>query len=61
MASAAPTRRPQVTEAILEEASFNRWPSVLVRGFGSNNLRLEPFIVVLPDTANNETMPGFKL
>lgn len=39
-------------QAILEEDSFNRWPAVPVRGFGGGNLRMGPFVVVLPDAAN---------
>jgi hypothetical protein len=46
----------QIAETILEEAAFNRWPSVPLRGFGSGNLRLGPFVVVLPKAANGETM-----
>jgi hypothetical protein len=46
----------QTAEAILEENSFNRWPSVPVRGFGTGNLRTGPFVVVLSDAANDETM-----
>jgi hypothetical protein len=47
----------QAADAILEENSFNRWPSVPVRGFGSGNLRMGPFIAVLTEAANDETMP----
>ena len=47
----------QAAETILDEAAFNRWPSVPVRGFGTGNLRLGPFVVVLPGAANDETMP----
>jgi hypothetical protein len=47
----------QTADAILNEAAFNRWPSVPVRGFGDGNLRMGPFVVVLPDAANDETMP----
>lgn len=46
----------QAAEALLEEEAFNRWPSVPVRGFGAGNLRLGPFVAVLPDAANDETM-----
>ncbi len=46
----------QAAETILEEAAFNRWPSVPVRGFGTGNLRAGPFVVVLPDAANDEAM-----
>lgn len=46
----------QAAEAILDETTFNRWPYVPVRGFGTGKLRPESFIVVLPDAANNETM-----
>lgn len=47
----------QAAETLLEEAAFNRWPTVPVRGFGSGNLRIGPFVVVLPEAANDETMP----
>jgi hypothetical protein len=46
----------QTAEAILEDATFNRWPSVPLRGFGAGNLRMGPFVAVLPDAANDETM-----
>lgn len=45
----------QAADAILEENSFNRWPSVPVRGFGGGDLRIGPFVAVLPDAANDET------
>jgi hypothetical protein len=47
----------QTAEAILSEAAFNRWPSVPVRGFGGGDLRIGPFVAVLPEAANDETMP----
>ncbi|WP_374091054.1 hypothetical protein [Methylomicrobium lacus] len=46
----------QTAEAILEEDEFKRWPAVPVRGFGAGNLRIGPFVVVLPEAANDETM-----
>lgn len=46
----------QVAETILEEDAFYRWPSVPVRGFGAGNLRMGPFVIVLPDAANDESM-----
>ncbi len=46
----------QTAETILEEDSFNRWPSVPVRGFGDGNLRSGSFVVVLPDAANDDIM-----
>jgi hypothetical protein len=46
----------QAAEAILNEAAFTRWPAVAVRGFGDGNLRMGPFVVVLPEAANDETM-----
>jgi hypothetical protein len=46
----------QAAEMSLDETEFTRWPSVPVRGLGSDNLRSGPFVVVLPDAANDETM-----
>jgi hypothetical protein len=46
----------QAAETILAEDSFNRWPSVPVRGFGTGNLRMGPFVAVLPEAANDETI-----
>jgi hypothetical protein len=46
----------QTAESIFEDATFNRWPGVPVRGFGTGNLRMGPFVVVLPDAANDESM-----
>jgi hypothetical protein len=46
----------RTAETILDEDAFNRWPSVPVRGFGTGNLRTGPFVVVLPDAANDGTM-----
>ncbi|CCE24291.1 hypothetical protein [Methylotuvimicrobium alcaliphilum] len=41
-------------ERILAEPEFNRWPSVPVRGYGDGNLRAGPFVVVLPNAANDD-------
>ena len=41
-------------EKILAEPTFNRWPSVPVRGHGEGNLRAGPFVVVLPNAANDD-------
>jgi hypothetical protein len=46
----------QAAEMILQETTFNRWPAVPVRGFGGCNLRMGPFVAVLPEAANDETM-----
>jgi len=46
----------QAAETIFEEDAFNRWPSVPLRGFGGGNLRLGPFVVALPEAANDESM-----
>lgn len=40
-------------ESIVAEQTFNRWPSVPVRGYGASGLRAGPFVVVLPDAAND--------
>ena len=40
-------------EKVLAETEFNRWPPVPMRGFGENVLRAGPFVVVLPDAAND--------
>jgi len=39
----------QAAEIIIDEAAFNRWPSVPVRGFGGGNLRIGSFVVVQPE------------
>lgn len=44
----------KAAERILAEPEFNRWPSVPVRGYGEGNLRAGPFVVVLPNAANDD-------
>jgi hypothetical protein len=45
----------QAAELIVEEPTFNRWPSVPIRGFGdSSALKTGPFVLVLPKAANDE-------
>lgn len=41
-------------EKILGEPEFSRWPSVPVRGYGEGNLRAGPFVVVVPEAANDD-------
>jgi hypothetical protein len=41
-------------ETILAEPEFSRWPSVPVRGYGEGNLRAGPFVVVVPEAANDD-------
>ncbi|WP_020565908.1 hypothetical protein [Methylosarcina fibrata] len=45
----------KAAEIIIDVNEFNRWPSVPVRGFGAGNLRSWPFVMVLPDAANDES------
>jgi hypothetical protein len=43
-------------ERITKEPEFNRWPSAPLRGFGDGNLSAGPFVIVLPDAANDEKL-----
>jgi hypothetical protein len=46
----------QVAETIIVEDTFKRWSAAPVRGFGAGNLRMEPFVVVLTNAANDESL-----